>query len=187
MTDSRPTQHTDDEVLIAHYREHSRTEPPAALDALILATAHREAPARKPNLWQRWMQACQQPRWQMAFATVAGVALLIGVVMRTPVPSPELSTATFSAGAPPPAHPAMAAAPMPRMAMAPQAEQADAPMPKMAKRAMVAQPSLEQGLQQILDLRKAGEAKAADEKLLELAKRFPDEDLAGRLEGLQRR
>lgn len=96
MTDSRHTPDPDD-VLLQHFRQHSTGEPPASLDAFILNAARREAPAPQPNLWQRWLQACQRPRWQMAFATVAGVALMIGVVMRSPVPQPEISTATFSA------------------------------------------------------------------------------------------
>ncbi|MGY2292728.1 hypothetical protein ACW9H6_25755 [Pseudomonas sp. SDO528_S397] len=181
MTDSPHAQRPNDDGLIHHFREHTHTEPPASLDAFILATAHREAPVRTPSLWQRWRQACLQPRWQMAFATVAGVALLIGVVMRAPVPQAELATATFSASAPP-----AAPAPMARMAMAPQAPQAEPALgAAMSKRALAVQPSLEQGLQEILDLRRTGERKAADEKLLALAKRFPQEDLAGRLEGMQ--
>ena len=83
MTDSRQTP---DDELLKHFRQHSLGEPPASLDAFILNTARREAPARQPNLWQRWLRACRQPRWQMAFATVAGVALMLGVVMRSPVP-----------------------------------------------------------------------------------------------------
>ena len=81
MTDSR---HTPDDDLIQHFRQHSTGEPPASLDAFILNAARREAPAPQPSLWQRWLHACQRPRWQMAFATVAGVAK---VVMSLPLPS----------------------------------------------------------------------------------------------------
>ncbi|MFL1553073.1 hypothetical protein ACI77I_29020 [Pseudomonas sp. D47] len=198
MTDSRHTQDPDD-VLLQHFRQHSTGEPPASLDAFILNTARREAPAPQPSLWQRWLHACRQPRWQMAFATVAGVALMIGVVMRSPMPQPELSTATFSAPQQEAARPvvqaysAPAPAPMARMAAAPpvQAEVAgalaDEPAAKLSKRAAVALPSLEQGLQEIVNLRLAGESRAADEKLLALHKRFPKEDLPARLEALQRR
>lgn len=196
MTDSR--QMPDDE-LIQHFRQHSTGEPPASLDAFILATARREAPAPQPNLWQRWLQACQRPRWQMAFATVAGLALMIGVVMRSPVPQPEISTATFSGLQQDTARPALQAfsapapAPMARLAVAPppQAEiagsLADAPAAKqLSKRAPVALPSLEQGLREILRLRAAGESRAADEQLLALHQRFPEEDLPERLEALQK-
>lgn len=86
MTDSR---HTPDDALLQHYRQHSTGEPPASLDAFILNAARREAPQPQPSLWQRWLQACQRPRWQMAFATVAGLALMIGVVMRSPCRNPK--------------------------------------------------------------------------------------------------
>lgn len=200
MTDTRPTP---DDELLQHYRQHSTGEPPASLDAFILNTARREAPAPQPNLWQRWLHACQRPRWQMAFATVAGLALMIGVITRSPVPQPDVSPATFSAlrheEAAQPVPPAFSApAPMARMAAAPrlesapaQAETADAlavpPTVKLSKAAPVALPSLEQELRAIVKLREAGESKAADEKLLALHKRFPEEDLPGRLEALQKR
>jgi hypothetical protein len=193
MIDSRNTPDSDDE-LFQHYRQHSSVEPPASLDAFILNAARREAPAPQPNLWQRWLQACQRPRWQMAFATVAGLALMIGVVMRSPVPQPDISTATFSAlheQAPPPAAPAMSApAPVARMAAAPQAERAqvmgsmaDESSAKLSKRAPV---TLQEGLQDIVNLRMAGQTKAADEQLLVLHERFPQEDLPALLEALQK-
>ncbi|MBI6655699.1 hypothetical protein YA0721_25920 [Pseudomonas carnis] len=193
MTDSR---HTPDDALLQHYRQHSTGEPPASLDAFILNAARREAPQPQPNLWQRWLQACQRPRWQMAFATVAGLALMIGVVMRSPVPQPEISTATFSAphheeAAQPAPQAFSAPAPMARMAIAPRVESApaqaesavaDQPALKLSKRAL---PTLEAGLQEIVNLRRAGETRAADEKLLALYQRFPEEDLPARLEALQ--
>ncbi|AZF45464.1 hypothetical protein [Pseudomonas sp. R2-7-07] len=200
MTDIRPTP---DDELLQHYRQHSTGEPPASLDAFILNTARREAPAPQLNLWQRWLHACQRPRWQMAFATVAGLALMIGVLTRSPVPQPEISTATFSAlhhqeAAQPTPQAFSAPAPMARMAAAPrlesapaQAETADSlaapPAAKLSKAAPVALPSLEQELQAIVKLREAGASKAADEKLLALHKRFPGEDLPGRLEALRKR
>ena len=196
MTDSRHTPDPDD-VLLQHYRQHTTGEPPASLDAFILATAHREALAPQPSLWQRWLQACQRPRWQMAFATVAGLALMIGVVMRSPVPQPEISTATFSALHEESARPApsmmSAPAPVARLAVAPHAESAqvmgsmaDQSSAKLSKRAPVELPSLEEGLQEIVRLREAGQARAADEKLLALHERFPEEDLPARLEAMER-
>ncbi|MBT1263808.1 hypothetical protein KHP07_25910 [Pseudomonas sp. VS40] len=196
MTDSRHTPDPDD-LLLQHMRQHSTGEPPASLDAFILNAARREAPAPQPSLWQRWLHACQRPRWQMAFATVAGLALMIGVVMREPVPQPEISTATFSAlhdevARPAPA-PMSAPAPVARLAVAPKAESAqvmgsmaDESSAKLSKRAPVVLPGLEEGLQEIVSLREAGETKAADEKLLELYKRFPGEDLPALLEALQK-
>ena len=195
MTDSRYTPDPDD-LLIQHVRQHSRGEPPASLDAFILATARRETPAPQPSRWQRWLHACQRPRWQMAFATVAGLALMIGVVMRSPVPQPDISPATFSAPHPERAHPAPA--PMARRAVAPRAESApvqaeiagalsDKSPARLSKRAPVALPSLEEGLQEIVNLRAAGDSQAADEKLLALHARFPQEDLPARLEVLRKR
>ncbi len=196
MTDSR---HTPDDELLQHFRQHSPGEPPASLDAFILNAARREAPAPQPSLWQRWLHACQRPRWQMAFATVAGLALMIGVVMRSPVPQAEISTATFSALHEESARPApqalSAPAPMARIAAAPMVESApvqaeiagalaDQSAAKLSKRAPLALPSLEEELQAIVRLREAGESKAADEKLLALHARFPEENLPARLEAL---
>ena len=183
MTDSRHTPDPDD-LLVTHFRQHGSGEPPASLDAFILNAARREAPAPQPSLWQRWLLACRRPRWQMAFASVAGVALMVGMLTRSPVPQPELATATFSA-------------PMARLAVAPHvngapanaeiaASLADQPAAALSKRAPVASPSLEEGLQQIVSLRRAGQTKAADEKLLALHQRFPNEDLPARLEALKR-
>ena len=200
MTDSRHPQDPTDEGLIQHFRQHSASEPPASLDAFILAAARREAPTPPPSLWQRWLQACQRPRWQMAFASVAGVALLIGVVTRSPVPDLNLPEASQYAAAPPPqalSAPA-APAPMARMAMAPQADStpvqaevasamADEPVAKMSKQMAAKPQSLEQGLEEIVRLRQAGQSRAADEKLLDLHKRFPEENLPARLEALQKR
>ena len=198
MTDSR---HTPDDELLQHFRQHSPGEPPASLDAFILNTARREAPAPQPSLWQRWLHACQRPRWQMAFATVAGLALMIGVVMRSPVPQAEISTATFSAlheeAARPTPQALSAPAPMARIAAAPKVESApvqaeiagalaDQSAAKLSKRAPLALPSLEEELQAIVRLREAGESKAADEKLLALHARFPEEDLPARLEALRK-
>jgi hypothetical protein len=119
------------------------------------------------------------------------------VVMREPVPQPEVSTATFSAlheEAARPAPPPMSApAPVARLAAAPKAESAqvtgsmaDEPAVKRSKRAPVALLSLEEALQVIVQLREEGNTKAADQQLLELHRRFPDEDLPARLEALKR-
>jgi hypothetical protein len=205
MIDPKQTPDSIDETLVEHFRQHASGEPPASMDAFILATARREAPTPAPGLWQRWLQACQRPRWQMAFATVAGVALMIGLVLRTPAPEEQLSSPAsmeFSAdrqqpsvaAAPPPAMPA----PAPITRMAPQGELtrapaspmqalADKPATKMSKSAPAAVPTLEQELLEVLRLREAGDSKAADEKLLALHKRFPKEDLPARLEALRKR
>lgn len=86
MTDARHTPDREDDDLLKHVRQHRTAEPPASLDAFILATARRETPAPKPGLWQRWLQACQRPRWQVAFASLTGVALMLVMVQRSPEP-----------------------------------------------------------------------------------------------------
>ncbi|MGC5703876.1 hypothetical protein J4P02_27120 [Pseudomonas sp. NFXW11] len=88
MTDARQTPSPEAQML-AHIREHSPQQPPAHLDALILSTARREAATPRPSLWQRWMQACQRPRYQLAFASLFGVALIIGLLQRTPEQYPQ--------------------------------------------------------------------------------------------------
>lgn len=204
MIDPKQTPDSIDETLIEHFRQHASGEPPASMDAFILATARREAPTPAPSLWQRWLRACQRPRWQMAFATVAGVALMIGLVLRTPTEEQLASPASMEfsadrhqspvAAARPPAMPA----PAPITRMAPQGELArapaspiqalaDKPAAKMSKAAPAAVPTLEQELLEVLRLREAGDSKAADEKLLALHKRFPKEDLPARLEALRKR
>ncbi|QQX59138.1 hypothetical protein [Pseudomonas chlororaphis] len=89
MTDARQLPPTEEERMLEHIRQHSHGEPPASLDALIMATARREAPAPQPSLWQRWFDLCRQPRWQVAFAGLFGVTLLLGVLQRTPEPAPR--------------------------------------------------------------------------------------------------
>ncbi|AZD58192.1 hypothetical protein C4K18_0187 [Pseudomonas chlororaphis subsp. aurantiaca] len=89
MTDARQLPPTEEERMLEHIRQHSHGEPPASLDALIMSTARREAPTPKPSLWQRWFDLCRQPRWQVAFAGLFGVTLLLGVLQRTPEPAPR--------------------------------------------------------------------------------------------------
>jgi len=177
MTDSR---HTPDDALLQHYRQHNTGEPPASLDAFILNAARREAPKPAPNLWQRWLRACQQPRWQMAFASLAGVALLVGVITRTPELEPVRNTRL--------AAPAAFSAPAP-MSAPPRAESYSAemssdalPQGKLAKRA--APQPLELGLQEVARLRAAGDEAGARAKLAELQKRFPGQNLEERLKTL---
>ncbi|SDZ63766.1 hypothetical protein [Pseudomonas sp. NFIX28] len=107
MTDARPLPPTEEERMLEHIRQHSHGEPPASLDALIMATARREAPAPRPSLWQRWFDLCRQPRWQVAFASLFGVTLLLGV-LRSPEPAPSPAFAPAPAPAAKPAAPQLA-------------------------------------------------------------------------------
>ena len=88
MTDSRQTPDSAEDELLQHFRQQAAGEPPARLDSMILAAARREAPAPSPSLWQRWWQACQRPRWQVAFASLVGVALMLTLVQRSPEQPP---------------------------------------------------------------------------------------------------
>jgi hypothetical protein len=209
MTDARKTP--EDKVL-QHYREHAAGEPPTHLDAFILATAHRETPAHKPNLWQRWVHACQKPRWQVAFASLVGVALMLALVQRAPeqVPtfdsSPAPKTSSFAAkkqaaeapesvarsmAAPAGAMSAPApAAPMAELAAPAQSESISADIAEEAK--MSNRPGLapakfiDDQLREVIRLQNAGQTKAADELMATLHKRFPKENLAARLKSLQK-
>jgi hypothetical protein len=206
MTDARPTK--EDEVL-KHYRDNSSDGPPAHLDAFILATAHRETPVRKPNLWQRWVQACQKPRWQVAFASLVGVALMLALVQRTPeqappfdsAPAPQTSSfASAKKEAPAPiarslSAPAGAlsapapAAPMADFAAPAQSESINAEMAdetKVSKRAAAPVKTLDDQLREVLRLQNTGQTHAADELLKTLHKRFPNENLTARLKDLKK-
>ena len=206
MTDARPTP--EDQVL-KHYREHATGEPPAHLDAFLLAAAQREVPVQKPGLWKRWVQACQKPRWQVAFASLVGVALMLALVQRTEeqlpsydfAPAPKASapaakkeasssvarsmaapTGALSAPAP--------AAPMADLAAPAQSESISAEMAdeaKVSKRSAIAPATfIDDQLREVIRLQKAGQAQAAADLMATLHKRFPKENLTARLKELQK-
>ncbi|MDN3221997.1 hypothetical protein [Pseudomonas nunensis] len=205
MTDARPEK--EDEVL-KHYREHSNDGPPAHLDAFILAAAHRETPVRKPSIWQRWVQACQKPRWHVAFASLVGVALMLALVQRTPeqepqfdsAPTPKTSSFAAKKEAPSPiarslSAPAGAlsapapAAPMADFAAPAQSESINAEMAeeaKVSKRAAAPVKTLDDQLREVIRLQNTGQTQAADELLKTLHKRFPDQNLTARLKALKK-
>jgi hypothetical protein len=198
MTDARKTP--EDQVT-EHYREHSSDGPPSHLDAFILAAAHREIPVRKPNVWQRWVQACQKPRWQVAFASLVGVALMVTLVQRTPeqelqydaAPAPKTSSFAARKEAPAPVARSIAApppaAPMAELAAPAQSESLSAPMAdeaKVSKRAAAPLKPLDEQLREVIRLQNAGQTQAADELLKTLHQRFPDENLAARLKALKK-
>lgn len=199
MTDAKQTPPSPDDEVLKHFRDHSSGEPPAHLDAFILATAHREAPKPKPNLWQRWLRACQQPRWQVAFASLVGVALMLALVQRTPeqlpnydfAPAPKASApaakpeaAARSQAAPAPAAPmADFAAPMQRESI--NSDMADEA--KLSKRAAAPVKSLDDQLREVIRLQDAGQTQAAEALMTTLHKRFPKENLAAKLKDLQKK
>lgn len=205
MTDARSTK--EDEVL-KHYREHSNDGPPAHLDAFILGAAHRATPVRKPSVWQRWVQACQKPRWQVAFASLVGVALMLTLVQRTPeqepqfdsAPAPKTSSFAAKKEAPSPIARSLSAPAGAISAPAPEAPMADFAAPaqsesisaemadeaKVSKRAAAPVKTLDDQLHEVIRLQNAGQTQAADELLKTLHKRFPDENLTARLKALKK-
>jgi hypothetical protein len=206
MTDARPTP--EDQVL-KHYREHATGEPPAHLDAFLLAAAQREVPVHKPGLWKRWVQACQKPRWQVAFASLVGVALMLALVQRTEeqlpsydfAPAPEVSAPVAKKEAPSSVARSLAApagamsapapaAPMVDFAAPAQSESINAEMAdeaKVSKRSAIAPAkSIDDQLREVIRLQKAGQAQAAADLMATLHKRFPKENLTARLKDLQK-
>ena len=197
MTDARKTP--EDQVL-KHFREHSTGEPPAHLDAFILAAAQREVSAPKPNLWQRWVQACQKPRWQVAFASLVGVALMLALVQRTPEQVPSYDFAPKASAPVAKKEAAQAPSSVARSLAAPAAPMADFAAPaqsesisvemadeaKVSKRVAAPVKTLDEQLREVVRLQNAGQAREADELLATLHKRFPKENLAARLKELKK-
>ncbi|WP_223556099.1 hypothetical protein [Pseudomonas sp. BF-R-01] len=197
MTDARKTP--DDEML-QHFREHSTSEPPSHLDAFILAAAQREVPAPKPNLWQRWVQACQKPRWQVAFASLVGVALMLALVQRTPEQVPSYDFAPKASAPVAKKEAVQAPSSVARSLAAPAAPMADFAAPaqsesisvemadeaKVSKRVAAPVKTLDEQLREVVRLQNAGQAREADELLATLHKRFPKENLAARLKELKK-
>lgn len=131
MTDARQTP---EDPVIKHVREQHNVEPPAHLDAFILNAAHRETPVSKPGLWQRWLRACQKPRWQVAFASLVGVALMLSLVQRAPEPLPQFDYAPAAKPAAPLARKqALEAQSLPAPPAAAKSAPAPAPMMEMAE------------------------------------------------------
>ncbi|MBD9610627.1 hypothetical protein IB245_03865 [Pseudomonas sp. PDM02] len=197
MTDARKTP---EDLMLEHFREHSTGEPPSHLDAFILAAAQREVPAPKPNLWQRWVQACQKPRWQVAFASLVGVALLLALVQRTPEQVPSYDFAPKASAPVAKKEAVQAPSSVARSLAAPAAPMADFAAPaqsesisvemadeaKVSKRAAAPVKTLDEQLLEVVRLQNAGQAREADELLATLHKRFPKENLAARLKELKK-
>ena len=196
MTDARQTP---EDPLIKHVREQHSAEPPAHLDAFILNAARREIPPVKPSLWQRWLDACRKPRWQVAFASLVGVALMLSLVQRTPeplrqydyAPAPKLAVPMAEADSAQlhrlsaPAAPRAAPAPMMEMAAPMQSQAISADEAKVSKRAAAPPNGLDEQLREVLRLRESGQSQAADSLFNNLHKRYPNVDLDARLEQLQ--
>ncbi|KAE9642667.1 hypothetical protein [Pseudomonas sp. PB106] len=195
MTDARQTP---EDPLIKHVREQHNAEPPAHLDAFILNAARREVPAPQASLWQRWLDACRKPRWQVAFASLVGVALMLSLVQRAPEQQGQSDFAPAAKPAAPlarkhapqalsaPAGAMPAPAPMAEMAAPMQSEPIGADQAKLSKRAATPVNGLDAQLREVLRLRETGQSRAADSLFNNLHKRYPNADLDARLEQLQK-
>lgn len=157
-----------DSPLSRVYRETEREEPPAHLDAAILAQAKAAVGARR-----------SKPRWFMPLSLAATVVLSIGVVLLmsregvTPVPmeTPVLKPTT-------PAVTEKAPAVTPKATVTPKEAPAVTPkeVPRFEPREVVIPPkkSPETWLAEIDALRKAGKHIEADAELAKFRQRYPD-------------
>ncbi|MBK3466630.1 MAG: hypothetical protein RR958_00730 [Pseudomonas sp.] len=190
MTDARQTP---EDSVIKHVREQHNAEPPTHLDAFILNAAHRHTPPAKPGLWQRWLDACRKPRWQVAFASLVGVALMLSLVQRAPEPQAQFDFAPAAKPAAPMARKqapealsAPAPAPMAEMAAPMHSEAFSADEAKTSKRAAAPANGLDEQLREVLRLRESGQSQAADSLFNNLHKRYPNADLDARLKQIQK-
>lgn len=190
MTDARQTP---EDSVIKHVREQHNAEPPTHLDAFILNAAHRHTPPAKPGLWQRWLDACRKPRWQVAFASLVGVALMLSLVQRAPEPQAQFDFAPAAKPAAPMARKqapealsAPAPAPMVEMAAPMHSEAFSADEAKTSKRAAAPANGLDEQLREVLRLRESGQSQAADSLFNNLHKRYPNADLDARLKQIQK-
>ncbi|WP_395599625.1 hypothetical protein AB4P95_20800 [Pseudomonas sp. A1437] len=190
MTDARQTP---EDSVIKHVREQHNAEPPMHLDAFILNAAHRHTPPAKPGLWQRWLDACRKPRWQVAFASLVGVALMLSLVQRAPEPQQQFDFAPAANPAAPMARKqapealsAPAPAPMAEMAAPMHSEAFSADEAKTSKRTAAPANGLDEQLREVLRLRESGQSQAADSLFNNLHKRYPDADLDARLKQIQK-
>lgn len=197
-----------DDSLSRHYRELAREEPPASLDAAVLAAAKD---AVRPRARSRWMGPV---------AVAAVLVLGLGIALRMQVEQPGVETAAPAPPgsaeypvAPPPADEApvaverAASAPAPTAALAPSPSREAAPMqsmiapepraqsklgsaaegiaPQRAKRAELAaadaapaRDAREAELERIARLRAEGRHGEADKALEEFRRKHPDYRIA---------
>lgn len=195
MTDARQTP---EDPVIKHVREQHNAEPPAHLDAFILNAAHREAHVRKSSLWQRWLDTCRKPRWQVAFASLVGVALMLSLVQRAPEPQPQFDYAPAAKPAAPmarkqapeafaaPAGAFSGPAPIVDMTAPMQSEAILVDEAQSSQRAAAPANGLDAQLREVLRLRESGQSQAADALFNNLHKRYPNADLDALLEKIQK-
>lgn len=81
---------SDEQALLAHYREHQLAQPKPAMDARILAAAEAQVAHCEPAIMsvqqrlQRWLFGVGQPlRWSLAFASLASIGLGLSFTLST--------------------------------------------------------------------------------------------------------
>lgn len=164
VTEQKPDKLLDDYLrgdapLTRAYREIAREEPPARLDAVILAHAKGEAAPHRGG----------KPRWLMPLSLAATVVLAVGVVLfmaregAGPLP-PE----TAPAAKPP--TPSVAPAPRPAPKETPRFDARDAAIAPKVK-------TPEQWLADIEELRKLGLHADADAELAKFRQHYPNHPL----------
>ncbi|TEF33221.1 hypothetical protein IPC1485_13500 [Pseudomonas aeruginosa] len=197
-----------EEQMLAHFRAHAPQQPAPALDQAILAAARRQAAHVEParSWWRRWLEASRRPRWQAAFASLLGVALVLGLVSHNVLDDAERQARPEVAFSDVPLRDGVAGAAAAKRAMrapAAPAALADRPPAQAAQQAKVqaelagdfvaqargkavaVKPEvLDEALGAVLALREQGKTEQAATQLAELQKRFPGENLVERLERL---
>lgn len=157
-----------DSALARAYRETGREEPPAHLDAVILAEAKAAAAPRRGG----------KPRWLMPLSLAATVVLSIGVVLfmsKQGVAPEPMDTVPVT-----PAPAVKEKTPMvtPKAAVTPKEMPAVTPKeaPRFEPREVVIPPkkSPEAWLAEIEALRKTGKHAEADAELEKFRQRYPD-------------
>ncbi|WJN57909.1 hypothetical protein [Pseudomonas sp. SO81] len=104
------SQHDQDlqqeQQLLEHFREHSRGEPSAAVDALILVAAHNALVDAQPRLnWSQRLHAWlfgagSRTRWSMAVAGLAVFGIGLNLALHTREQLPQAYDAPAPASAP---------------------------------------------------------------------------------------
>jgi hypothetical protein len=104
------SQHDQDlqqeQQLLEHFREHSRGEPSAAVDALILAAAHNALVDAQPRLnWSQRLHAWlfgagSRTRWSMAVAGLAVFGIGLNLALHTREQLPQAYDMPAPASAP---------------------------------------------------------------------------------------
>lgn len=206
----------EDETLLQRYREQGTAQPPAAMDARILAAARQAVAPRRLSVLTRlghWLtRASLAQRSSLAFGSLASAALALGLVWQgVQLPAPEgfgdRVVSVAAPASPAPSAPASApvelsremrerrspapraAAPMEAMSAkpAPSAARSVAPMDESAADAeRPAVKALDVGLREVLQLRAEGRDAAATLRLQQLGEQYPGAALQQRLDELRR-